>query len=85
MSLYVAAYDGVCFFFYCAVMPPGLHNTKPTNERKDTSMTATMLLQDSMLNPSVFRSPSKIQEKQSFTMLCISILDRSKCVNIVKG
>lgn len=33
------------------------------NNRKDTSMTATMLLQDSMLNPSVFRSPSEIQKQ----------------------
>lgn len=37
--------------------------TQSTNERKDTSMTATMLLQDSMLKPSVFRSSSETQEK----------------------
>lgn len=29
------------------------------NETKDTSMTATMLLHDSMLKPSVFKSPSE--------------------------
>lgn len=36
------------------------HPTHPT-ETKDTSMTATMLLHDSMLKPSVFRSPSGTQ------------------------
>lgn len=35
---------------------------------KDTSMTATMLLQDSMLKPSVFRSPSE-RQKQSLQVM----------------
>lgn len=38
------------------------------NNRKDTSMTATMLLQDSMLNPSVFRSPSEIQKQPGHSL-----------------
>lgn len=33
----------------------------PPNDTRDTSMTATMLLHDSMLKPSVFRSPSETQ------------------------
>ena len=35
-------------------------------DKKDTSMTATMLLQDSMLKPSVFR-PASENQNQSFT------------------
>lgn len=40
------------------------HSLKSTDYRKDTSMTATMLLQDSMLKPSVFRSASEIQAER---------------------
>lgn len=58
------------------------YTTQPTNERKDTSMTATMLLQDSMLKPSVFRSASKIQER-SHSPGCLSLLH--KCVQILEG
>lgn len=67
-------------------LPASYHHpdyiTQPTNDKRDTSMTATMLLQDSMLKPSVFRSASEIQER-SHSPGCPSLLH--KCVQILEG
>lgn len=54
--------------------PTLLSFTLSPNERKDTSITATMLLQDSMLNPSVLRSLSEIQEKTHWSITWIRII-----------
>lgn len=58
-------------FSLCHIVPT--HKTKPSKDRKgkkDTSMTATMLLQDSIVKPSVFRSPSETQTKEFLFSFC---------------
>lgn len=57
----------MCLFSLARLWCHSHYHLSP-NERKDTSMTATMLLQDSMLNPSVFRSLSEIQEKTHWSI-----------------
>lgn len=73
--MYVCSLNGLCvawstpFLTYCHLYAVTLttQNIEPAKDGKDTSMTATMLLQDSMLKPSVFRSPPEIQKSQRVT------------------
>lgn len=75
-SLWDVLFDVVLF-----VLSPGIH--KSVYVWKDTSMTATMLLQDSMLKPSVFRSASEMQTVthhviNRFVYICGLLLLRKK-------